>query len=93
MTWRKVFANVVGSAGILCSFAFWVEVCVAKIVGYTPGWLDMGVIGWLTGWMLGIVLAVTAVALGSRKWAYATILPFVSFFAAVASIDWPHVQW
>jgi hypothetical protein len=93
MTRRKAFANLAGYAGILCSFAFWLEVCVARVVGYTPGWLDMGGKGWFMGWMLGVVLAVTAVALGSRKWAYAAILPFISFFAAVASIDWSHVQW
>jgi hypothetical protein len=90
---RRPFANVVGCAAIVCSFAFWAEVCATKILGYTPGWLDMGFDGWLIGWVLGILLALTAAALGSRRWALAAILPFVSFFAAAASIDWPHVQW
>ena len=91
--WRSTLANVVGCAGIACSFSFWIEVCVTKLVGHTPLWINMGVIGWGLGLVLGIVLALTAAALGSRRWAFAAALPVVSFLAMIAAAAlWP-IQW
>ena len=90
---RRTLANVVGCAGVACSLAFWIEVCATDIAGHTPAWLDIGLDGWEVGWVLGIVLALTAAALGSRRWAFAAALPFVSFLAAIAAIDWRQVQW
>jgi hypothetical protein len=38
---------------------------------------------WILTWAVGLILALTAAYLGSRKWVYATILPVVTFLVVV----------
>jgi hypothetical protein len=90
---RRTLANVLGCAAVACSFSFWIEVCVTKLVGHTPPWINIGVIGWVLGWVLGIALSLIAAALGSRRWAFTAALPLVSFLAMIAAAAiWP-IQW
>jgi hypothetical protein len=93
MKWRTAIANVIGCIGIACSFAFWIEACVSKVVGHTPVWLDMGLDGWVWGWALGIVLALTAAVLGPRRWAFAALLPIVSFLVFIVLVGLSPPDW
>jgi hypothetical protein len=93
MIWRTTLANVVGCAAVACSCSFWIEFCVTKLVGHTPLWLNIGLVGWVLGLVLGIILAFTAAALGSRRWAFAAVLPLISFIAMIAAIFSSPIQW
>jgi hypothetical protein len=90
---RRVAANIIGCLGILCSIGFWIEVAVTRVTGATPHLLDMGLDGWIACWALGLVLALLAATLGSRRWAFGALLPLASFLAVIAATDWKSIQW
>jgi hypothetical protein len=43
----------------------------------------------LTIWAVGFVPAVLAATLGSRRWAFAALPPAITFFGAVAIVEYP----
>jgi hypothetical protein len=92
---RRTIANGIGCLSIPFSLSFWILVCLAAIFGHVPAWLDGGVNLWLILAALGFALAIIAASIGSRRWALAAALPFLSFIAAIATValGWTTVQW
>lgn len=95
---RKAISNGAGCLSIACSLAFWTW---AALFLFTPlnrsqAWLSLGTATgspyvWLSLWIVGLVLAVLAAVLGSRKWIAAAVLALASFAAAawlVSTMQW-----
>lgn len=80
---RRAIGNTIGILSLTCSLAFWVLFFVGRIIGHYPAGLDMPFNCWALAWALGFLFALTAALLGSRWWAFASILPVVSFFLVI----------
>jgi hypothetical protein len=92
-TVRKTVASVIGLLSTVASLAFWIEVGLGIAMGRVPGWINIGVVGWVAGWMLGLVLAGVATILWPKRWWLALPIPVLSFLAALAAVSVSHVNW
>ena len=79
---RKLISNSIGCLSIACSLGFWILVGVGRMIGHFPVLFDLPFNEWVLIWAAGLLLALAAAALGSRRWAFAAILPVISFIAA-----------
>ena len=80
---------MIGCLSIACSLGLWVLVCIGRVIGHFPMHPDLSFNGWMLIWAAGLLLALVAAILGSRRWAFAAILPIVSFFAAIVIVNLP----
>lgn len=90
---RKTLASVIGLSSVVSSSTIWMELAVGRLIGHVPGWMNIGVDGWVAGWMLGFLLAAVATALWPRRWWPALFFPVISFAAALGLISFSHVEW
>jgi hypothetical protein len=81
----KSSANAFGYASLLCSLSFWILLALRLIVPGFPK-IDLSFIYWLVIWTVGLVLAFVAAAHGSKRWAWAALLPLGSFFLVTVLI-------
>jgi len=86
MNQSKNVANGVGVASLACSLSFWLLLPLSYIPGF-PKYIDLPLNYWAAIWLLGIILALTAAALGSRRWAFAAFVPVVTFFLLIVFIN------
>jgi hypothetical protein len=88
MTNRKALANALGWLSMTLSLAFWLLLCFGGAKGhfarehFMQG-MKMLFYVWEPIWVLGFLLAMTAAIIGSRRWAFATLLPAASFLVSV----------
>lgn len=90
---RKTLASVIGLSSLVSSSAIWMEVAVGQLSGHVPGWMDIGVRGWVAGWVLGFLLAAVATFLWPRRWWPVLFFPLASFVGALALISVSRVEW
>lgn len=78
----KSIANLFGYASIVCSLLFWVGLCLDLLI---PAFrrLDLSLNSFAVIWLVAVVLAFTAAALGSRRWALAALLPVATFLVVM----------
>jgi hypothetical protein len=74
----KSLAKVFGYASLVCSLSFWVVLTLHYIPGF-PKNIDLPFGYWALIWLVAMVLAVVATALGSRRWALAAVVPLMMF--------------
>lgn len=86
---RRLISNSIGCLSIACSLGLWVLVCIGRVIGHFPLLPDLPFNGWVLIWAAGLLLALAAAALGSRRWAFAAILPVISFIAAFVIVLLP----
>lgn len=85
---RKAMANALGWLSIILSLTFWLLLCFGGAKDhfarehFMQGMKALFHV-WEPAWLLGLLLAITAAIVGSRRWAFATLLPAVSFLASV----------
>ncbi len=89
MTSRRTISKLIGCLSLVCSLGFWVLVCVGQVMGHFPVLPDLPFSGWVLIWTAGLLLALIAAALGSRRWAFAALLPVISLFAAIVIVNLP----
>ena len=85
---RRAIAFVLGLASIACSSAVWVAVLLRHLPD--PVFWNLSAARSLLLWGLGIFLAVAAAWIGSRKWAWAALLPVgsvVLYFVLINSLE------
>ena len=80
----KSLADAFGYASLVCSLSFWILLAL-RLVPRFPR-IDLSFNYWLAIWIVGLVLAFVAAARGSKRWAWATLLPLVSFFLVTVLI-------
>jgi hypothetical protein len=90
---RKALANTIGLLSIVSSSALWIEIALGKALRHVPAWIDIGLNGWLAGWVIGLLLAIVATTLWPRRWALVLLFPVLSFLSALALVSWSHVEW
>ena len=85
---RKTVANVIGVLSIISSSLFWIELALGVVMGRVPGWINVGVIGWVVGMISGLLLAGIATFLWPKRW-WLLLVPVISFLAVlvVAYLD------
>jgi hypothetical protein len=85
---RRAISFVVGLASIASSSVVWIAVLLRHLPN--PVFWNLSAATSLLLWGLGIVLALTAAWIGSRKWAWAALLPVgsvVLFFVLVNLLE------
>jgi hypothetical protein len=88
MTNRRRMANALGWLSLVLSLAFWLLLCFGSAKDhferehFMQG-LKMLFHVWEPVWVLGLLLALAATIVGSRRWALATLLPVISFLVSV----------
>src|SRR5277367_6235235 len=86
---RRTIANATGCASLALSLVFWLLLCfgIAKAHFAREHFMEgLNTLFHVWGmiWVLGLLLALVATGLGSRRWALATLLPVISFFVSAA---------
>lgn len=79
---RRETANWVGCVSLLCNAPFVIASYLSAKDCHSVNDADSSLTVIALG--LGFVLAITARILGSKRWAYAIILPFISFAIGIA---------
>jgi hypothetical protein len=97
MIQRKI-ANALGYASIFCSLAFWIWIALFLFtpLNRSDAWLELGAgsdafVLWTTMWIAGLLLALIAAVVGSRRWAFVSVLPLLSF--ALAALVASTIEW
>jgi hypothetical protein len=90
---RKTVASVIGLLSIITSSPFWIELALGLAMGRVPGWIDIGVMGWVAGWMFGLLLASIATILWPKRWWWVLLVPVISFLGVFVLVSVGHVDW
>ena len=89
MTDHRIRANALGVLSLGLSLAFWLLLFIGSLKGthtkeHTLIGLKILFHVWSPVWVIGLVLALIASRLGSRRWIFAALFPVASFFISVA---------
>ena len=96
MSDRRAMANKIGLLSVFCSLAFWLWACLFLFIPMSrrPEWILHVMVAfplWIFLWGMGLLLALVAAGVGSRRWALAALLALASAGIAywlVSGIEW-----
>ena len=84
---RGILGNLIGCLSISCSLLFWVLLVCERFIGHFPLLPDLNFNGWVVIWAFGLLFALVATALGSKRWLFAAMLPVITFFSTIAIVN------
>jgi len=91
MAMKNAIGNLVGVLSLLGSVSFWILLGMSTFLNLHK--VDLAVTQWAAIWISAIALALFAARIGSKRWAYAALLPVINFLFAILVInlmEWHH---
>jgi hypothetical protein len=85
MPTKSAIGNLVGSLSVLGSISFWILFVLRTFLGLHK--IDPTIGQFAAIWIGAVVLALLASLIGSKRWAYAALLPLVNFLFAILVIN------
>ena len=82
---KKLLSNILGYTSLVCSLSCWVWLGYSAIA-HVPQEIDLSLNSWAVIWVIGLILALVAALLGSKRWFWAAILPVLTIFMVLMII-------
>ncbi|MDR3715183.1 MAG: hypothetical protein P4L51_20405, partial [Puia sp.] len=65
---RVALANIFGCLSVACSAMIWMLLGLRMTIRHFFQGIDLSISGWMLVWGFGLLLALIAARLGSRRW-------------------------
>jgi len=84
---KSKLANTFGYVSVLCSVSFWVLLVLDRIPGFPMKGIDLSANYWAAIWGVAVLLALVAAAIGSRRWAWAALIPIANIALLIVLVN------